>query len=280
MDLQDKVVLITGGAQGIGLALAEELRSKGARLALLDVNPDTLASATSQWPTDQVLTVAVDVRDRDAMDAAVTRAVEHFGRLDVVVANAGVTPPPATLRHIDLDEFDRVIDINLTGVLNTVRPAIEPIIATGGHITVVASAAAFSPGLGGAAYMVSKAGAEQLGRALRLELAPHGVSVGVAYFGLVDTPLAHATLDDHPLGPRIEAMLPKVMSKRVTPLRAAQVLTDGIVRRRPRTMAPGVWLPYSMLRGLANVAVDFTLVRDKKVHQLVADIEQLQAAKP
>lgn len=270
--VRDRVVLITGAGQGIGLALADRLAALGALLALVDVNPDTLELAAERF--DRVLAVSADVRDRAAMAEAVERTVARFGRLDVVVANAGVTPPPATLRTVDLESFDRVIAINQGGVLNTVRPALEQIIATKGHVVVVSSCAAFSPGLGGASYMMSKAAVEQFGRALRLELAPHGATAGVAYFGVVDTALAHATLDDDPLGQRVGRLLPWPLNRRISADAAAATLVDAIANRSASTIVPAAWLPYSLMRGVVNVLIDSRLVRDKDVHALLRDVEK------
>src|SRR5690606_6913982 len=92
--------------------------------------------------------IGADVADRTQMDAAVAAVIERFGRLDVVVANAGVTPVPATLRTMDPADFDRVVAINLTGVFNTVHPALDHIVRRRGHVVVVSSCAAFAPGMG------------------------------------------------------------------------------------------------------------------------------------
>ncbi|MGC7097246.1 short-chain dehydrogenase/reductase [Amycolatopsis lurida] len=271
-DVTGKAVLITGGAAGIGLALAHELHDRGAVVALLDRDADALAKAAAALGS-RVHTATADVRDRTGTAAAVRELSQRAHGLDVVVANAGVTPPPATLRQIDEAEFDRVLDINVTGVFNSIRPAIGDVITRRGHIVVVSSAAAFTPGPGGAAYMISKAGAEQLGRALRLELAAHGVSVGVAYFGVVDTQLARTTLDDDPLGRALEARLPKALRRRITAEQAALVLADAIARRAGRTLAPAAWQPWALLRGVLNVFADSYLAADRKCQALVRDLE-------
>jgi NAD(P)-dependent dehydrogenase (short-subunit alcohol dehydrogenase family) len=270
-DVAGKVVLITGGGDGIGLALARLLHGRGALVALVDVNGAALAAAESAL--DRVLTIKADVRDREAMEAAVCEVIDRAGRLDVVVANAGVTPPPATLRQIDPAGFDRVIDINLIGAFNTVRPALDEVIARRGHVVVISSAAAFAPGPGGAAYMISKAGVEQLGRALRLELAGYGATAGVAYFGVVETQLARATLDDDELGRQLDARLPGPLRRRITADRAATVLADAIARRAGRTLAPAAWQPWALLRGLVNVFADVYLASDGRIHQLIRELE-------
>ncbi|HEY9412168.1 MAG TPA: short-chain dehydrogenase/reductase [Jiangellaceae bacterium] len=272
-DVRDRVVLITGAGQGIGLALARRLHDRGAQLALVDLNEAGLEEAGSSLGAERVLTVAADVTDRAAMADVVARTIERHGQLDVVVANAGVTPPPATIRTMDLADYDRVVAINQTGVLNTVQPALDAVIAAKGHVVVVASCAAFSPGVGGVGYMSSKAAAEQIGRALKLELAPHGASAGVAYFGFVDTPLATATLDDDPMGRRLDELLGWPLNHRISADAAAESIADGISDRAGATVAPARWVPYSLLRGVLNAGADRVLAHDRRVHEMVRDLE-------
>lgn len=272
-DVRDRVVLITGAGQGIGLALARRLHGQGAKLALIDRNEHALAAAASELGAERVLAVTADVTDRAAMADAVAQAITHHGQLDVVVANAGITPPPATIRTMDLADYDRVVAINQTGVLNTVQPALDAVIATQGHVVVVASCAAFSPGVGGVGYMSSKAAAEQIGRALKFELAPHGATAGIAYFGFVDTPLATATLDDDPTGRRLDELLGWPLNHRISADEAARSIADGISSRAGSTVAPARWEAYSLLRGVVNAGVDRVLTRDRRVHDLVRDLE-------
>ncbi|MEU0462991.1 short-chain dehydrogenase/reductase [Amycolatopsis sp. NPDC006131] len=268
-----RTVLITGGGAGIGRGLARVLHARGAVVALVDRDGAALEAAAEELG-DRVLTAVADVRDRDGIASAVRGLAGRAGGLDVVVANAGVTPPPATLRQIEPGEFDRVLAVNVTGAFNTVRPALDHLIARRGHVVVVSSAAAFVPGPGGAAYMVSKAAVEQLGRALRLELAGHGVTAGVAYFGVVDTQLARTTLDDDPLGQALEKRLPRPLRRRITATEAATVLADAIARRAGRTLAPAAWQPWALLRGVVNVAADAYLAADRTTQALIRELEE------
>ncbi|HEY4019540.1 MAG TPA: short-chain dehydrogenase/reductase [Pseudonocardiaceae bacterium] len=264
-DVRDKVVLVTGAASGIGAATAALLHRRGARVALLDIDETAMKD-------EHALAIGADVRDRTAMARAVDSVAAHFGRLDVVVANAGIAPDPATVRTIEPAAFDRVIDINLTGVFNTVQPALDQIIRNHGHVLVVSSAAAFAPGAGLAAYMASKAAVEQLGRALRIELAAVGASAGVAYFGFVRTPLLRP-IDEDPLGRTVDALLPWPFSQRITAERAAEVIANSIARRAATGFAPPAWQVYGMLRGLVNVVVDGRAAASATVHGLIRAIE-------
>ncbi|MET8426253.1 short-chain dehydrogenase/reductase [Nocardia sp. NPDC004860] len=270
---EGRVALITGAGQGIGRELAGVLYRRGASVAIVDVDARAATSLAAALG-DRALPVIADVSDRAAMAEAIPQVVAYFGHLDIVVANAGVVPPPATLRTMEPAEFDRVIGINLTGVFNTVHPALGHIIAAGGHVEVVSSCAAFAPGMGGAPYMISKAAVEQLGRALRVELAPHGASAGVAYFGIVDTEMTHSTLDRDELGRRIEALLPWPLSTRITAEHAARTIADAIEHRAPQAISPLAWMPYSLLRGVINTVLDSRLARDPRVHALLREVER------
>ncbi|NKY61055.1 short-chain dehydrogenase/reductase [Nocardia flavorosea] len=272
-DLAGKTVLITGAGQGIGYALAQTLRDRGARLALVDVDPRAGTRLASGFGRD-ALVLTADVRDRPAMSAAVAEAIAHFGGLDVVVANAGVTPTPSTLRTMADDEFDRVVGINLTGAYNTIRPALGQIADRRGHVVIVCSCAAFAPGMGGSPYMISKSAVEQLGRALRVELAVHGASAGLAYFGVVETAMTHDMFDTGDLGREIEGMLPWPLNRRITADRAAHIIADGIAGRSPMTIAPAGWQAYSWLRGILNPVLDRYLSADRHLQKLLRSLEE------
>lgn len=271
-DLRDKTVLITGAGQGIGLELAEIVHARGAFVAIVDVD-EAAAEAAAGALGARALAITADVRDRAAMAALTQRVVDTFGHLDVVVANAGVTPAPATVRSMDPRDFDRVMAVNLEGCFNTVHPALDHIVAAHGHVVVVSSCASFAPGMAGSPYMMSKAAVEQFGRALRVELAAVGASAGVAYFGVVDTGLTHATLDEDDIGRELGEMLPWPLNVRISAAHAATVIADGIERRAARTIAPSGWEPYALLRGAVNVVLDAQLAGSGKVRDLLARVE-------
>jgi len=272
-DVRGKTVLITGAGQGIGLALAQILYHRGASVALVDVDVAAAGRAATALG-ERAYSIAADVADRADMARAIDEAVRRFGRLDVVVANAGVTPRPATLRTLDPDEFDRVMNINLHGVFNTVRPALDHVVDAKGHVVVVSSCAAFAPGMGGSPYMVSKAGVEQLGRALRVELAAVGATAGVAYFGVVQTDMTRNMLDENDLGRELDGYLPWPLNVRITSEDAARTLADGIADRAARTIAPVGWEPYALLRGAVNVVLDSKLANDTGLHRLIRELEK------
>ncbi|MCC8929951.1 SDR family NAD(P)-dependent oxidoreductase [Rhodococcus sp. I2R] len=272
ISLPGKIALVTGGARGIGAATVEKLLAAGASVAVVDrdIPEHTLTS-------ERVLLLSADVTDYEAMVECVRRTVEKFGALDIVIANAGITPPPSTIRTIDRNVFDTVMAVNFGGVLNTVRACADDIVAGGGHIMLVSSCAAFTPGMGGAPYMVSKAAVEQLGRALRIELAAVGATAGLAYYGVVDTELARGTLDENPLGVRIGKLLPWPLNRRLSSDRAAELLVRSVCARRARLIAPAVWLPYFWLRGILDPVLAWKLTRDRTVAKIMRELEETAA---
>ncbi len=272
-DVKGKTVLVTGAGQGIGLELVTLLHRRGAVVVVVDID-EAAAERTARDLGSRAYGFPGDVADRSRMEEVITEVAERFGGLDVVVANAGVTPVPATIRSMDPADFDRVMSINLTGVFNTVHPALDHIVRSRGHVVVVSSCAAFAPGMGGSPYMVSKAAVEQLGRALRVELGASGATAGIAYFGVVETAMTHDMLDADDLGRRINDLLPWPLNVRITAEEAARTIADGIARRAARTIAPSGWQPYALLRGAINTVLDRRLAADSTVHELVRAIER------
>jgi NAD(P)-dependent dehydrogenase (short-subunit alcohol dehydrogenase family) len=271
--LAGKVGLVTGAARGIGLETARRHSHRGASVALLDL--DAKATAEAATPLgDRAMAIAADVTDAVAMDAAVGQVVERFGGLDVVVANAGVAPPPRPMTVVDRDAYERVIEIDLLGVWRTVRPALPQVVERRGHAVVVASVYAFLNGVLATPYAISKAGVEQLGRSLRAELAVHGASASVAYFGFIDTAMVREAFED-PIGQRIEEVFPAFLTRRLTPAVAGAAIVAGIERRAPRIIRPRWWRGYSVLRGVLNPLLDARMAHDERVLDAVREGERL-----
>jgi NAD(P)-dependent dehydrogenase (short-subunit alcohol dehydrogenase family) len=269
--VDSKVALVTGGARGIGLATARDLVARGAHVAIVGLDPDATAKAASGLG-DQAIAVAADVTDAAAMTRVVETVVDRLGRLDIVVANAGVAPSPATTRTMNPSEFERVIDVNVLGVYRTVRPALPHVIANRGHVVVVASVYAFVNGVLMSPYAMSKAAVEQFGRSLRAELTQHGASAGVAYFGFIDTAMVRDGFGS-PLAQRFEATFPRVLRGRLDPSVAGRVMVAGIERRAPRVVAPERWVVYSLLRGLLNPSLDRRTERNTAIQAILHDAE-------
>jgi NAD(P)-dependent dehydrogenase (short-subunit alcohol dehydrogenase family) len=261
-DVRGRVALVTGGARGIGLDTARRLAARGARLALLDIDGAEAQRAAAALPGEP-LALSVDVADAAAVGVAVARVVEGLGGIDIVVANAGIEPPLATMLSVDPQRFDRVLDVNLHGVWHTVKATLPHVVARRGHITVIASAAAFMNGAMSAPYAVSKAGVEQLGRALRTELAPLGATAGVAYFGFIDTDMVRRAFSD-PAIQSIRGSLPAWLTRPVEVGRAGEAIVRGIERRSAHVTAPGWVAPAMVLRGVL-AELDPLIIRGRRI---------------
>lgn len=268
-DVNGKVALITGAARGIGFETARLLHERGASVVLVDLDAEQAEAAAGRIGGDRVLGLGADVTDSAAMETTVARAVERFDGLDVVVANAGIGPPAATNRVVDPEQYERVIEVDLLGVWRTVRAALPHIVERRGHVVVVASVMAFVNGVLSSPYAMSKAGVEQLGRALRVELAAHGASASVAYFGFIDTTMVRDSFEGDDIGRRFEEATPRFLLSRLPPSAAGEAIVRGIERRAPRIIAPGRWRIYSVLRGIINPIFDARLERDRRVQELV-----------
>lgn len=178
--LDGKAALVTGGGTGIGAAIAEVFAGAGACVAVTGRRAEPL-ERTARLITDQggtALAVRADVADLDAMTGAVRRALARFGRLDIVVANAAVFPSRGPVLECSPEEWQRVLDIDLTGVWNTAKAA-RPALAHGGggSFIVVGSGLARVSGTGSGAYAVAKAGVSALTRVLAAELRESQVAV-------------------------------------------------------------------------------------------------------
>jgi NAD(P)-dependent dehydrogenase (short-subunit alcohol dehydrogenase family) len=266
LDVRGRVALITGGARGIGLDTARRLAARGARLALLDIDGAEAERAAATLPGG-ALALTVDVADRAAVTDAVADVVDRLGGIDVVVAGAGIEPPMATMLSVDPERFDRVLDVNLHGVWHTVKATLPHVVAQRGHVTVIASAAAFLNGAMSAPYAVSKAAVEQIGRALRTELLPLGTSAGVAYFGFIDTDMVRRAFAD----PAVQALrrsLPEWLTRPVEVGRAGEAIVRGIERRSAHVTAPGWVAPAMAMRGVI-AGLDPLLARGRRLDGVV-----------
>jgi NAD(P)-dependent dehydrogenase (short-subunit alcohol dehydrogenase family) len=262
-----KVALITGAARGIGFETARQLHAKGASVAVLDLNHES-AQRACDTIGERTLAIDADVTDSAAMRLAVNEVVERFGGLDIVVANAGVAPPVRPMTKIGAEAFERVIEINLMGVWRTVHAALPQIVERRGHVVVIASIYAFVNGVLASPYAMSKAGVEQLGRALRAELKIHGASASTAYFGFIDTDMVRDAFEDR-VTQQLEEMYPKWLLKRLPPSAAGAAIVQGIERRAPSIILPRWWRVWSTLRGVINPALDRAMERDDRVLEAI-----------
>jgi NAD(P)-dependent dehydrogenase (short-subunit alcohol dehydrogenase family) len=252
-DLTGRTVALTGSTGGLGVSLASALRARGANLALLDLNGDaTEAQAETLGGAAVARGWSADVRDLDTLHSAMAEADKHFGRLDVVIAAAGVATM-APMATIDPAAYERLIDINLNGVWRTFRAALPYVQQRQGYLLAISSMAAFVHSPLQASYTASKAGVWAMCDSIRLELRHLGVGVGSAHPTFFRTPMMDDVLTD-PAGRELWGGNEKGLW-RMVPLQAVTTgILNGIERRAdliaiPRTntpiaKAPGVFRPF------------------------------------
>jgi NAD(P)-dependent dehydrogenase (short-subunit alcohol dehydrogenase family) len=231
------VVVITGGAAGVGAEVARRLHAKGAKLVLTDLDGARLSDMSAALGADRVLTVVADVRDLSAMQSVAAAAVERFGGIDVVVANAGIASYGSVLQ-VNPEAFKRVLEVNVVGVFNTVRAALPSIIERRGYVLVVSSLAAYAASPGLAAYNASKAAVEQFANALRLEVTHRGVDVGSAHMSWIDTAMVRDPKDDLSTFGELISKLPGPLKKTTSVEECGKAFVAGIEGRKRQVNCP------------------------------------------
>lgn len=189
--LDGKVAVITGGQRGLGVGIAEQLLAAGARVVLVDLDKDALATTVGHLGSASGHVVA-DVTDRSAMEAMYDEVVSRHGRLDLVVANAGVGDS-APLSAITEQQFDRIFGVNVKGALFTVQAAL-PHLSRGGCAVLVGSTASTRSEYGMSLYGGSKAALRQMMRTWIREVKERGVRINMISPGAIDTPSLRTAL--------------------------------------------------------------------------------------
>ncbi|KAA1397797.1 SDR family NAD(P)-dependent oxidoreductase [Aeromicrobium ginsengisoli] len=271
--LADKVVFITGAGRGLGAATATVLAKRGAYVVIADRHLSSAKRTAAALPDGRGLAVECDVTDLGSVRAAVNTTREQRGRIDVVIANAGILGVGGTLRASRPENTAAVMAVNVDGVTNTVAATIEDVIANRGQMVIISSVFAYINGAGAIPYAMSKAAVEQLGRGLNTELAMHGVSVMTAYFSLIETDMIRDGVDADPHLHALLSASPKFMLKRIQPERAAGAIVRGIEDRRRTLTVPGRWRPVSALRGIAAPILDAKYLTDESVQDALVDLE-------
>lgn len=228
-------VLITGAARGIGAALAQRLAADGARLALVGLEEDRLREVARRCG-EGTFAARCDVSSFEEVSTAVDDAARALGGLDAVVANAGIATG-GPLRLQDRRTWERVIEINLLGVMYTDRAALPHLQASRGYLLNISSSAAAFRGPGLSAYCAAKAGVEALSDCLRIEMRPHGVEVGVAHFLFLDTDMVRDA-DRELAGGERRSRLPGPLARTYPLAPAVEELAAAIVERRRRVAYP------------------------------------------
>ena len=192
--LAGKVVIVTGGASGIGRAVVERLLDEEASVVLVDVNEEAVRAAEAELDGDRLLAVVADVSTEDGTERYFSAAIERFGRVDGLHANAGIAEPGPTLAETDAAAFDRLIAVNLRGVFLSMRRMLRALSEQGtqGSIVTTSSVLGIRGMAGSASYCASKAGVIGLTRTAAIEAGPDGHRVNAILPGPIATPMAVA----------------------------------------------------------------------------------------
>jgi len=274
--LAGKSVLITGAARGIGAELARRAAARGARVALVGLEPEQLAKVADELGPEH-LWVETDVTDADALAAAVRRTVETFGGLDIVVANAGIAPL-TTVMTSSAHALARTIEVNLIGAMLTTHAALPEIAKRKGHVLLISSAAAFTVLPGMSAYCAAKAGVERFGDALRLEVAYRGITVASAHPTWIDTDMVRDTEAALPTFAETRKQLPGPLGAFTSVDACAEALVENLETRGRRVFVPGSVGVVSALRQMVTGALAEKVamkVSAKRVPELERDIRAL-----
>lgn len=217
--LNGKVTLITGGSSGIGFATAKLFVAEGAKVVITGRNQDALNKAVEELGAANALAVQADAADPTSGEKAVAAAIEKFGRLDVVFANAGIsghTPAGGT----ELSVFEEVLKINVTGVFFTVQAAL-PHLNSGASVILNSSVLAKAGSPGWSAYAASKGAVSSMARVLASELSPRGIRVNTVSPGATRTPIWGEPEGIAQMDPVLSRMIP--MNRLGEPLEIANV---------------------------------------------------------
>ncbi|MDT0309087.1 SDR family oxidoreductase [Streptomyces sp. DSM 44917] len=237
-DLAGQVAVITGAARGVGASLARLLSARGARVALIGLEPDELKTVSDSLPGESAHWHA-DVTDAAAMREVAAEVVGLFGAVDIVVANAGVATG-GPFADSDDDTWRRVIEVNLVGSSVTARAFLPALTDSRGYFLQVASLAAITPSPMMSAYCASKSGVEAFAHCLRPEVGPLGVKVGVAYLSWTDTDMVRGA-DEDPAMADMRKKLPWPANRTYPLAPAVERIADGIERRAAHVYGQG-WL--------------------------------------
>jgi 3-oxoacyl-[acyl-carrier protein] reductase len=213
MNLAGKVIVVTGGAQGIGLAIAERCAENGAKVAIWDYQGDAIAGALDRIkdraPRAESAGFIVDVSDLRAVQDSVKATLARFGHIDGLVNNAGVVAD-AQLTKMTEAQWDRVIDINLKGVFNCTRASVDALLASSGAIVNISSIVGLSGNFGQTNYAAAKAGVLGMSKTWARELGRKGVRSNAICPGFIETPILSAMPERV-----IEEMVSQIPQKRM-----------------------------------------------------------------
>lgn len=277
----NQVVLITGASRGIGAATATGLARRGATVSLAGLEPEILEETAARLGPRNSWFEA-DVTDQNSIERAVLGSVHRHGRLDAVIANAGVVNY-GTVRTADPDAFAHTVDVNLNGVYRTIAAALPHLTAAKGYALVVGSVASLVPLPGANAYAASKAALAQLVRGMRIELAGTGVALGIAYPSWVDTEMVRRSERALPAFARMRGKLPWPVRATSTAEACGGALAAAVDKRSKHVYFPRWIVLLNILRPVINSPLGEAVMMKRTaglMPAIDADVEAMKATEP
>lgn len=219
MNIQGKTAIITGGASGLGFATVEKIIGKGGNVVILDRDRKKFEEITSQFGSERVKAIEVDVTDVDSVKNAVDQAFQEFGSIDICVNCAGISVGAKTYSRkgvFPLEKFKKVVDINLNGTFNVLSNAVEKMVKNDvsdgqekGVIVNTSSGAAYDGQMGQSAYAASKAAVAGMTLPIARDLANYGIRINAIAPGLFMTPMAAGLSEELMEGIKSQMEYPK-----------------------------------------------------------------------
>lgn len=211
MDWKNKVVFLTGASSGIGEAVALEIAGRGAILGLLARRADLLSNlaAKCEKKGGKARWFAVDVTDSDAVQSAAGILIKEFGKIDILIANAGIGGNNKETRNLEAEAVTKVINTNLIGAVNAISAVLPQMLDRKiGHLVAISSLAAYRGLPKSAAYCASKAGLTAYFESIRLDVQPKGIAVTIIHPGFIKTPLTSGRKNEMPFLMELEDAIP------------------------------------------------------------------------
>ncbi|HRH85281.1 MAG TPA: SDR family NAD(P)-dependent oxidoreductase [Rubrivivax sp.] len=264
-----KVVFITGGGMGIGAAVAKALHTRGAKVALFDMNAEALQQTAAEIGPD-CLPLIGSVGKLAELEQAMARTQQAFGRIDAVFANAGIARVNPIVSMAE-EEWAQVIDVNLTGVWRTLKAATPHLLASRGYALVTSSAAASVCLPLAAHYTASKAGVLNLAEAYRSEMRGFGIEVGTLHPMFVRTAMVKDQVWGTDKGRRLAAQSKLLFMD--FPLQwVANSAARMIFKRKRRATVPGVHLPVLWFPRVINWLANLLAFRSASMRAVMLDV--------